>query len=62
MIGDFDDRRLRDLEEQFASADVGISQHCVCLADCGLVASRPDGRATVYSLARAEPLEVLAVA
>ena len=39
-----------------------MSKHCLCLADCGLIRSRPEGRATVYSLAGPEVLTLLAAA
>ncbi len=54
------EHRVRDLTDHLGLAQSTVSQHCLCLADCGLVTSRPQGRATVYSLARPELLEVLA--
>jgi len=56
------EHRVRDLTDHLGLAQSTVSQHCLCLADCGLVTSRPQGRATVYSLARPELLEVLAAA
>ncbi len=56
------EHRVRDLTEHLGLAQSTVSAHCLCLADCGLIASRPQGRATVYSLARPELLEVLAAA
>jgi DNA-binding transcriptional ArsR family regulator len=56
------EHRVRDLTEHLGLAQSTVSQHCLCLADCGLISSRPQGRATLYSLARPELLEVLAAA
>ena len=56
------EHRVRDLTDHLGLAQSTVSQHCLCLADCGLIASRPEGRATVYRLARPELLEVLAAA
>jgi DNA-binding transcriptional ArsR family regulator len=56
------EHRVRDLTEHLGLAQSTVSQHCSCLADCGLISPRPEGRATVYSLARPELLEVLAAA
>jgi DNA-binding transcriptional ArsR family regulator len=33
-----------------------VSKHLACLRDCGLVTSRPEGRASVWSLTRREEL------
>ena len=56
------EHRVRDLIEHLGLAQSTVSEHCRCLADCGLVRSRSEGRSTVYSLARPELLEVLATA
>lgn len=56
------EHRVRDLTDHLGLAQSTVSQHCLCLADCGLIASRAQGRATVYSLARPELLQVLAAA
>jgi len=56
------EHRVRDLTEHLGLAQSTVSAHCLCLADCGLVQSRPEGRATVYSLAGPEVLDVLAAA
>lgn len=56
------EHRVRDLTEHLGLAQSTISQHCLCLADCGLITGRPSGRATLYGLARPELLEVLAAA
>lgn len=54
--------RVRDLTDQLGLAQSTVSQHCLCLADCGLITSRPQGRATVYRLAHPELLDLLAAA
>ena len=54
--------KVRELTEHLGLAQSTVSQHCLCLADCGLIQSRPEGRATVYSLARPEVLDVLTAA
>ncbi|MEX5720676.1 ArsR/SmtB family transcription factor [Geodermatophilus maliterrae] len=56
------DHRVRDLTEHLGLAQSTVSKHCLCLAGCGLIRSRTEGRATVYSLAGPEVLEVLAAA
>ena len=56
------EHRVRDLVDHLGLAQSTVSAHCLCLADCGLITSRPQGRATVYSLARPELLDVLAAA
>jgi DNA-binding transcriptional ArsR family regulator len=56
------EHRVRDLTEHLGLAQSTVSAHCLCLADCGLVVSRPQGRATVYSLARPELLHLLGAA
>jgi ArsR family transcriptional regulator, cadmium/lead-responsive transcriptional repressor len=53
------EHRVRDLVDHLGLAQSTVSAHCLCLADCGLIDSRPEGRATVYSLARPELLELL---
>lgn len=50
------DLRVVDLTDRLGLAQSTVSQHLACLRDCGLVAARPDGRASVYSLA--EPTAV----
>ena len=39
-----------------------MSGHLACLRDCGLVTARAEGRASLYSLARPELLDLLAAA
>lgn len=56
------EHRVRDLTEHLGLAQSTVSAHCRCLADCGLISSRSQGRATVYSLARPELLTLFQVA
>lgn len=56
------EHRVRDLTDHLGLAQSTVSAHCRCLVDCGLITSRPRGRATVHTLARPELLEVLAAA
>lgn len=57
------EHRVRDLVEHLGLAQSTVSAHLACLRDCGLVTSRPHGRASMFSLTTApELLEVLAVA
>lgn len=45
------EHRVRDLTEHLGLAQSTVSAHLACLKDCGLVASRPQGRASMFSLA-----------
>lgn len=45
-----------DLAAHLGLAQSTVSKHLACLRDCGLVAARPVGRATVYSLNHADEL------
>ena len=57
------EHRVRDLTEHLGLAQSTVSAHLACLRECGLVASRPQGRASVFSLVSApELLAVLAAA
>ena len=59
----FGDPRVRELTEHLGLAQSTVSAHLACLRECGLVASRPQGRASVFSLVSApELLAVLAAA
>ena len=52
-----------ELTRHLALAQSTVSKHLVCLRDCGLVQSRPAGRASVFSLTHPEPvLKVFAAA
>lgn len=57
------EHRVRDLTERLGLAQSTVSAHLACLRDCRLVESRPEGRASVFSLATApELLSLLAAA
>ncbi len=56
------EHRVRDLTEHLGLAQSTVSAHCLCLAGCGLITSRPQGRATVYALAHPELLELFTAA
>ncbi|MGK9464974.1 ArsR/SmtB family transcription factor (plasmid) [Streptomyces sp. G6] len=54
--------RVTDLVTCVGLAQSTVSAHLSCLRDCGLVVSRPVGRASLHSLARPELLDLLAAA
>jgi DNA-binding transcriptional ArsR family regulator len=56
------EHRVVDLTSHLGLAQSTVSAHLSCLRGCGLVTSRAQGRASLYSLARPELLEVLAAA
>jgi DNA-binding transcriptional ArsR family regulator len=56
------EHRVVDLTAHLGLAQSTVSAHLACLKDCGLVDSRPVGRASVFSLARPELLGLLAAA
>lgn len=56
------EHRVVELTRHLGLAQSTVSGHLACLRDCGLVSSRPQGRASVYSLARPELLELLTAA
>jgi DNA-binding transcriptional ArsR family regulator len=47
MLGE---HRVVELTEHLGLAQSTVSKHLACLRDCGLVESRPQGRASVFSL------------
>ena len=52
-----------DLTAHLGLAQSTVSKHLACLRDCGLVTSRPQGRASMFSLTHPEALlDVLAAA
>lgn len=53
------EHRVRDLTDHVGLAQSTVSKHLACLRDCGLVTSRPQGRASVYSLTHPEALDDL---
>lgn len=50
------EHRVRDVTEHLGLAQSTVSAHLACLRDCGLVMSRPVGRASMFSLASAPQL------
>ena len=44
------DHRVVELTEHLGLAQSTVSKHLACLKDCGLVTSRPEGRASVFSV------------
>lgn len=45
------EHRVRDLTAHLGLAQSTVSAHLACLKGCGLVVSRPEGRASMFSLA-----------
>lgn len=59
----FGEHRVMDLTAHVGLAQSTVSRHLACLRDCGLVESRPQGRASVFSLTQpALVVKVLAAA
>lgn len=57
------EHRVVDLTAHLGLAQSTVSKHLACLRDCGLVSSRVEGRASVFSLTHAEALmDLLAAA
>lgn len=57
------EHRVVDLTQHLGLAQSTVSNHLSCLRDCGLVTSRPVGRASMFSLNHSEAvLELLATA
>ena len=57
------EHRVVDLTAHLGLAQSTVSAHLACLKDCGLVDSRPQGRASLFSLRQDEALlSVLAAA
>jgi DNA-binding transcriptional ArsR family regulator len=44
------EHRVVDLTAHLGLAQSTVSKHLACLKDCGLVTSRPEGRASMFSL------------
>lgn len=54
------EHRVVDLVRHLGLAQSTVSQHLACLVDCGIARVRPQGRASLYSLAHPEAtLELL---
>jgi ArsR family transcriptional regulator, cadmium/lead-responsive transcriptional repressor len=57
------EHRVVELTKHLGLAQSTVSKHLACLRDCGLVDSRPQGRASMFSLTtRDELLELLTAA
>lgn len=57
------EHRVVDLTGHLGLAQSTVSKHLACLLDCGVVRVRPEGRASMYSLAHPEDtLALLAAA
>lgn len=57
------EHKVKDLTAHLGLAQSTVSAHLACLRDCGLVGARPQGSASMWSLAAAaELLHVLAAA
>lgn len=57
------EHRVVDLMAHLGLAQSTVSKHLACLKDCGLVDSRPQGRASLFSLTHPEAvLDLLAAA
>lgn len=57
------EHRVVDLVAHLGLAQSTVSKHLACLKDCGLVDSRPQGRASLFSLTHPEAvLELLTAA
>jgi DNA-binding transcriptional ArsR family regulator len=48
------EHRVVDLTGHLGLAQSTVSKHLACLRDCGLVESRPEGRASMFSLTHPE--------
>ncbi|WP_432477957.1 ArsR/SmtB family transcription factor [Nocardioides sp. GXQ0305] len=48
------EHRVVDLTAHLGLAQSTVSKHLACLRDCGLVSSRPEGRASMWSLNHVE--------
>lgn len=56
------EHRVVDLEAHLGLPQSTVSGHLACLRDCGLVTSRPHGRASMFSLTEAKALLALLAA
>lgn len=57
------EHRVVDLTSHLGLAQSTVSKHLACLKDCGLVSSRPEGRASMWSLSHTETIiELLSAA
>ena len=56
------EHRVVDLTAHLGLAQSTVSKHLACLKDCGLVSSRPQGRASMFSLNHSDALTDLLAA
>jgi ArsR family transcriptional regulator, cadmium/lead-responsive transcriptional repressor len=56
------EHRVVDLTAHLGLAQSTVSAHLACLRDCGLVTSRPQGRASMFSLSHPELFALLSAA
>ena len=56
------EHRVVELTAHLGLAQSTVSGHLACLRDCGLVTARAEGRASLYSLARSELMDLLSAA
>lgn len=56
------EHRVVELTDHLGLAQSTVSKHLACLKDCGLITSRPQGRASVFSVTHPEALTALLVA
>ena len=56
------EHRVVELTAHLGLAQSTVSKHLACLKDCGLVTSRPQGRASMWSLEHTETVMALLVA
>ena len=56
------EHRVVDLTTHLGLAQSTVSAHLACLKDCGLVTSRPQGRASMFSMAHPELFALLSAA
>jgi len=56
------EQRVVDLTAHLGLAQSTVSAHLACLKDCDLVTSRPQGRASMFSLAHPELFTLLTAA
>ncbi len=53
------EHRVVDLTAHLGLAQSTVSKHLACLKECGLVTSRPEGRASVWSLTHPDAVQQL---
>ena len=59
MLGE---HRVVELTAHLGLAQSTVSAHLACLRDCGLVTSRPQGRASLWSLTTADEVRAVLAA